>query len=527
MKRLTAWLLLAAALLCLLPGCAGREKQPYVPTGDALSDADADLDEAKNKEETREQNLCLVYYPDRHLNPFLTVDYTNRTLLPLVYQSLFVTDSNYQVYPMLCERFSVNEEADVYTFYLAEATFSDGSRLTPGDVVASLNTARENPMYQGRFFFIGSVYESPDGGVTVETDIPMENLPILLDMPILKAGQQEAERPLGTGAYFFDSTTGGLRLRRRTDWWCKTKDFVVTTSSISLVKAESTTQIRDEFEFADVSLVCADPGSDSYADYRCDYELWDCPTGLFLYLGFNADSEVLTTPEKRAVLTYGIDRELLAEEYFRGFASPASLPAAPGSPYYNPGLAANYSYDLEKFKQSVSSAGLTGKTLQMLVTEDDSLRLRTARAVEKMLEAGGLEVEITTCPIEEFNFMLNMRLYDIYLSQTKLPPNMDLSQYFYVYGSLSFGHMDDELTYNQCKDTIANYGNFQSLHKKIMEEGLLCPILFRDYAVYAIRGTLTGLRPARDNVFFYTRGITMQDAQVLPGQVPGNTDPEE
>jgi hypothetical protein len=48
-----------------------------------------------------------------------------------------------------------------------------------------------------------------------------------------------------------------------------------------------------------------------------------------------------------------------------------------------------------------------------------------------------------------------------------------------------------------------------------MDDGRLCPILFRSYAVYATRGLLTGLTPARDSVFYYSLGRSMENA-LLP-----------
>jgi hypothetical protein len=50
-----------------------------------------------------------------------------------------------------------------------------------------------------------------------------------------------------------------------------------------------------------------------------------------------------------------------------------------------------------------------------------------------------------------------------------------------------------------------------------MEDGYLCPILFRSYAVYASRCLLTDLQPARDNVFCYSIGKTLEDAYVVQG----------
>ena len=47
-----------------------------------------------------------------------------------------------------------------------------------------------------------------------------------------------------------------------------------------------------------------------------------------------------------------------------------------------------------------------------------------------------------------------------------------------------------------------------------MKDGHFCPIVFRSYAVYASRGLLTDLTPARNNVFYYSIGKSMEDALV-------------
>ena len=40
------------------------------------------------------------------------------------------------------------------------------------------------------------------------------------------------------------------------------------------------------------------------------------------------------------------------------------------------------------------------------------------------------------------------------------------------------------------------------------------PLIFCSYAVYVTRGALTGLQPARDNVFYYTLGRDAEDAKM-------------
>jgi len=509
MKRMVS-LFLIICMLAAFCGC-GTGDLEYIPTGDGLTPEDA-TGPAKPPQEEKEQNITMTYYPDRSMNPYLCSDFTNRALFPLIYQGLFSTDRNYNTVPILCSRFTVSADMRTYTFYLENATFSDGTPVTADDVMASLLAAKNSQVYGGRFLHVTGIGTSADGGVTVSMDTAYENLPILLDVPIVKAGQVAENLPLGTGPYYPDASVGGLRLRRRTNWWC-TAEFAITAATIPLVNATSATQIRDEFQFGSLDFVCADPMSDRYADYRCDYELWDCENGNFLYIGCNEDSKIFDTAALRAALTYAIDRDALCSSFYHGFAQSATLPASPNSPYYNDSLAKRYGYDPVKFLQAVQAAGKEGSTMVLLVNSDDSLRLRVARAIAKNLTDCGLVVEMKELGGNAYLTALKGRQFDLYVGQTRLSANMDLSAFFSTYGTLSYGGVDDLTAYALCLESLANAGNYYTLHRTVMENGLLCPVLFGNYSVFVTRGVISGLQPARDNLFFYSLGRTLADAQ--------------
>jgi len=514
MKRVTAIFLILALLAAGLGGCKNQDK-PYKPTGDALTSDDGSVNPlAPPSQSDKNQELTLIYYPDRSMNPLECTDFTNRTLFSLIYQSLFIVDRNYKVEPMLCKQYRISEDMKTYTFYPEAATFSDGSTLTAQDVLASLLAAKESPMYKGRFLHISEIVLSDDGGVTVRMDTACENLPVLLDIPIVKAAQVAEPYPLGTGPYMLD-LAGKAVLRRRGSWWCDAR-MTVSAPAISLKTAENEPQIRDQFEFNDLDLVCADPGSDRYTDYRCDYELWDCENGIFLFLACNMDSPVFSNEKVRSALTYSIDRDTLAASYYRGFARSACLPASPLSPYYSSVLAAKYAYDGsgETLYSAVSEASLTGSKVVLLVNSDDSLRLRVARDIGDALAKSGLTVEMKELSSNAYLKALQMREYDLYLGQTKLSANMDLSAFFSSRGALSYGGINDVSLYALCSESLANYGNYYTLHQNVMSDGRLVPILFRSYAVYATRGLLTGLTPSRDNVFYYSLNKTMEHALI-------------
>ena len=516
MKRFIILTICLSIFLGIFAGCAA-EDSPYVPTGDALIYDDSQLEETISDEEAQAQELTLAYYPDRSMNPFDCTDYTNRTLLSLIYQGLFSVNRDYEAVPILCDRFEINEDYDQYTFYIAsDATFSDGSKVTIDDVLASYNAAKESKYYSGRFTHISDISLSGDGGITFSLNTEMESLTLLLDIPITKASQVGADNPVGSGPYILEDSMTGAHLRRNPSWWCSSPDLVATASSITLVEAESETQIRDEFEFYDVGLVCADPCSDSYADFRCDYELWECENGIFIYLGVNvAYSDVFKDNESlRANLTYAIDRETLAADNYRGFARAVTLPASPSSPYYSTGLAAKYAYDPVKFVQAVTNIAKPDEPIELLVNRDDSLRLRTARDIADMLTECGLETVTVEKNSHDYLEYITAGNYDLYLGQTRLSANMDLSEFFRPWGEMSYNGISDAALYSYCKDALENSGNYYNLHQAVANDGRICPILFCSYAIYAERGLLTDLQPSRDNVFFYTLGRTEDDALI-------------
>ena len=516
MKKKIALLLCLAMVLSILAGCDQPSDEAYVPTGDALVMEGQDPDSVGPQVEEPPQEFSLAYYPNRGMNPLTCSDFTNRVLFSLIYQNLFNVKADYSVEPILCSQYKVSPSYKVWTFYVdTRATFSDGTPLTSQDVLDSLIAAKSQGYYAGRFTHVADIQMADDGGIVFYLDTPYENLPQLLDIPILKSLEVAAAAPLGTGPYILSSSLAGANLRRNLNWWAKDIELIVTAESIPLVEATDPASIRDQFEFFDVGLVCADPCSDFYADFRCDYELWDVDNGIFMYLGCNIHyTDYLEKNNLRSMLTYGINREKIAQENFEGYAHAVTLPADPSSPYYSKSLAARYSYDPDKFIEFLSRYGKTKEPIRLLVNSDDSVRLRIAHAIADGFTEFGLPMEVIEANTTKFRTYINNANYDLYLGVTKLSSNMDLSAFFAPYGSLSRNGISDEVTYSLCLESLANQGNYYNLHKAVADEGRIIPLFFYGYAVYATRGLMTDLTPSRDNIFAYSLGKTMESIRI-------------
>ncbi len=516
-------LILCFCLVCgCFAGCGSQEEEAYVPTGDAIV-LEGQPDDDFVDEIIEPQYVTLAYNPDRSLNPLIGYSQNNRVLFSLMYQSLFTVNSNFEAVPILCSAFQVAPSNMIYTCYVdANATFSDGSPVTAEDVLASYQAAMKSDYYSGRFrYYLAEVKLSNDGnGVSFMLTTPYENFPMLLDVPIVKAEDVDAANPRGSGPYVFNQDVDGASLTRRMNWWTDAA-IPLRAETIELVTAENDAQVRDEFEFGDVSLVVANPLSDAYADFRCDYELWNVDSGVFLYLGCNVlYSDYFDDGFLRTKLTYAIDRETLIKDNYNNRAQAATLAASPSSPLYNTALAANYAFDPLKFIDALSSWNIPkdpenpNRKMRLLVNSDDSARVRTARDIAAALTEYGLPTETLEYGGNTYSDVLKANNWDIYLGQTRLPPNMDLSEFFRLWGNLSWGGMPTDSLLEMCGDALENSGASYDLLKLVADDGRIVPILFGYHAVYAERGMFENLSPTRDNAFYYSMGKTLAGIQI-------------
>ena len=88
-------LLCLALVLPIFAGCDQPSDEPHIPTGDALVMEGQDPDSVGPQEEEIPQELSLVYYPNRSLNPLTCTDYTNRVLFSLMYPHPVLKETEY------------------------------------------------------------------------------------------------------------------------------------------------------------------------------------------------------------------------------------------------------------------------------------------------------------------------------------------------------------------------------------------------------------------------------------------------
>ena len=190
----------------------------------------------------------LAYQAKYGLNPYQCTDLANRTIFSLLYDGLFTVTSTFAVEPVLCDRYTVSDDLMTYTVTLLEnACFTDGTPVSAARRRRVLQCGPSAARCIGsRLLYVYSVTAVDQRTVQFQLGTPYENLPLLLDIPIVAAVSVNDVQPMGTGPYYAAAQDGETVLLRNPHWWQEYK-AAVTVESITLVETDSPAAIRDDF----------------------------------------------------------------------------------------------------------------------------------------------------------------------------------------------------------------------------------------------------------------------------------------
>lgn len=494
MKRFTAVFL---ALLLALTTCGCEE----VPSGSSSG--------ASSSGAVREETpppapvpFTLAFYPEYSLHPTLAANRANLTLAPLLYESLFTVDASFQAQPLLCRSSAVSEDKLVWTFTLHTGiTFSDGTPLTAGEAADALNLARSSgSRYQDRLSGVAAITVSEEDPyqLTVTLRRPNGSLPLLLDIPIALGRE---DRPAGTGPYVLSGD--GTSLTARSDWWQRDKSL--PASAIVLRAVTKSDELIYAFDAGDISLVDVDLMATNAMGYGGNYQTWDYPTTDFLYLGFNTQKGVFRSAGARRAVSLAVDRDSIAATIYANHAISTLLPVHPASGLYQP-AEEPLAYNPEELAAQMEPLRLQGSELALVVNSENVAKASAAQLIAYQLRAAGFTVDLRQLPFEDYTAALAQGDFDLYLAETVLTADFDLSPLLSPSGGLNYGgwQTEDADTLLQAMHGAAEDKAAQAaqLFALLNDQAPIVPILFKNGSVLTQWGQLSGLSPVRNNVFY-------------------------
>lgn len=499
MKRLTA---LSLALLLLLTACGGVD--PPANSSSTSSSAGASQEETPPPDPVP---FTLAFYPEFSLHPVLAANRANLTLAPLLYESLFTVDASFQAQPLLCQSYTVSEDRLVWTFTLhAGITFSDGTPLTAREAADALNLARSPASrYRERLGDVASITASEEDPCQLTITLRRSNysLPLLLDIPIALGRE---DRPAGTGPYVLSED--GTSLTARPGWWQREK--ALPADHIVLRAVTKSDELIYSFDAGDISLVDVDLMATNAMGYGGNYQAWDYPTTDFLYLGFNTQNGIFRAAAARRAASLAVDRDAIATTIYANHAISTLLPVHPASELYQP-VDKPLVYDPEGLAAQVETLRLQGNELVFVVNSENVAKASAAQLISYQLRAAGFVVDLRQLPYEDYAAALAQGDFDLYLAETVLTADFDLSPLLASYGELNYGGRWAESADIRLLAMHGEGGEgVYELFSLLDEQAPIVPILFKNGSVLTQWGQLSGLSPVRNNVFYQLENWTVK-----------------
>lgn len=350
----------------------------------------------------------------------------NAFAIDKIFEPLLSFDEDGQIVPWLASEYSASDDGLVWTFTLRDGvTFSDGTPLTPADVVYSLDRHLEigGPLPLGAP--ITSVEAQGENTVVITLSAPYTPFAAELAgfsngiLPKDLGGVDEAtffKNPVGTGPFVVDQWTegGDISFTANKNYWQEGKPYL---DSVTYRLVQDDNQLVAQLQAGQVDVVDS-VSSANVASLQSNTSLAVSitPGWQVEELFFNTLDEHFADRDVRRAVSYALDREGIVEATSFGTAEVAGSVLPPSIPGYD-GSITTLDYDVDAAKAAIAdSAYPDGFSTKLLVASGNDLRAQEAQIIQAQLAEIGITVEIESIDLAAFrerfrafdySFMLN------------------------------------------------------------------------------------------------------------------------
>lgn len=405
-------------LVVFMSGC-NSDSPADTPGG---SDADTDTKETTEEPDTSftggTLNMALNTQPPT-IDPHMSTATATRDVARPIFETLVTLNSNYEVEPLLAERFEQSDDGLVTTFYLRQGVkFHNGKEMTAEDVVASLERWIEkagrarNAIGDGEFEIIDDytltlTLPEPSVGALHVMGAAGQFGGIMPKEVVENAPDEGVAEYIGTGPYKFVEWRQDqfIQYERFADYQSPPGDpdglagrreALVDDLYIHIVIDGSTRVAGITTGEYDIGIAMPQDNYDQLNSTQGVTAQSALASGNAFI--FNKKEGIFTNPAMRLALNMAIDYE---EIMLAAFASPDFYRLSVGimfpeqADWFTEAGIENYNpNNPELAKQMFEEAGYNGETIRILATRDYDYIYNTAVVVQAQLDRIGVKAEV-------------------------------------------------------------------------------------------------------------------------------------
>ncbi len=435
-KKYIALFLVLAVIISCFTACSANSTDAEITTAVSTT--------AKQKDNT---TFKLSYTQADSLDPFKAQTQNNQVLASLVFESLFDIDENYETVTNIATGYAFTDKTTLRVDINPKLKFSDGSSIDGEDVAYSVNAAKKSPAYGSSLGCID--YASAQGNsVTISLNYANPYAVNLLTFPIASVNDDRDGYPIGSGRYVYKNDNGKVVLKATEE-----NGFDPYITTITLVNIAAADSIDNAVNIGNISFAFRDMSSDTSKRLSCAKKA--VAMNNLVFLGVNSYSGITSDPQIRQAISLALDRTVLAESAYSGYADAAVSIFHPSFKSAGDVTLFSDSADTAMAKQAANQSGIDGKDLSLSVLVDtNENKIACANLIKTQLEAAGFSIKIEKESVKEYRRRISKGEFDLYVGEIKLADDMCLYPFFDKSGGARYGINLKKLS---CDDIYSQY----------------------------------------------------------------------
>jgi peptide/nickel transport system substrate-binding protein len=435
-KKYIAFFLAIAILVASLAGCSAGNTQENVTT--TVTTTAKEIDNTTFK---------LSYTQSDSLNPFEAETQNNQVLASLVFESLFDLDENYDIVTNIATGYAFTDSTTLRVDVSPNIKFSNGNNITVSDVIYSINAAKDSPAYGSSLSCLGSV-EAQGNSVIINLNYPNPYAVNLLTFPIASQTDDSDGFPVGSGRYTYQNSDGSVVLKANTE-----NGFDPYIGTISLVNIAASDSIDNAVNIGNISYAFRDMSSDTSKRLSCAKKA--VSMNNLVFIGVNSKSGITSNAQIRLAISLAVDRTIIAESAYAGYASVAQSVFHPDFKSVGNINLFSDTADTAMAKQAITQSGYDSSKLKLTILVDtNENKISCANLLKVQLEAVGFTVTINKLSASDYSSKISNSNFNLYIGEVKLSDDMCLYPFFDEDGGASYGIDLDNMT---CDDAYSKY----------------------------------------------------------------------
>lgn len=472
--------------------------------------------ENKSEEEnaTVENNITIgVVHLDTY-NPLTTRSKTMKNMLSFVFEPLFGVNSDMTTVGVLAKSYQTAPDGASITINLKEnAKWHDGTVFTANDVVYTVNMLKSSDTnYSYLVRDIKNVQAMGNYSLYAEFYRSIPNAVALFSFPIIKDGSIQGENfaPNGTGPFKVSN-----------DKLTANSEYHNGVPKLEFINVKSIPDDEKFISLFNASVIdIADSDMIDVTSYvpKSNTNMYNYATNKMIFVGFNCNSSVFKFPEARRSVSSLIDRRSIVSHIYFSRALEAVSPINPQSIYYSDNgfslrsditaaegelKTSGWQTDKRGIYSYFDQKSLTYFSVAILVNSDSEERVKIAEQLAAKMKESGMTATVTKCSKTEFSSKIQSGKYDMFIGETDLLPNNDLTELLAT-GSNLLGYSDRELDVMMSQlGTLSSQedikGVWSNISARIAETAPIAPICFTTKSLITGAKLKNGIDPSVEN----------------------------